>query len=155
MHPGHHALEAPDRPALIVAGTGEVTTFGELDDRSNQLAQLLWEAGLRPGDHLALFCENHPRYFEVYWAALRSGLYLTPVNRYLTAPEVAFIVEDCNARLVVTSELLGDVAEELPGLVPGCARWLMLDGTRPGYESYEAAVDAQPAEPGPSSRWGR
>lgn len=147
VHPGHHALETPDRAALVVAGTGETTSFRELDDRSNQLARLLWDSGLRAGDHLALFCENHPRYFEVYWAALRSGLYLTPVNRYLTAPEVAFILEDCDARVLIASELLGDVAQDLPTLVPGCERWLMLDGVRPGFEAYEAAVDAHPAEP--------
>ncbi len=147
MHPGHHAQQAPERAALVVAGTGAITTFAELDDSSNQLARVFWASGLRPGDHVALFSENHPRYFEVYWAAMRSGLYLTPINRSLTAPEVAFIVEDCNARVVVTSELLGDTAEALPDLVPGCERWLMFDGLRPGYESYEEAVAAQPAEP--------
>lgn len=147
VHPGHHVLEAPDRVALVVAGTGETTTFRELDDGSNQLARVFWEAGLRPGDHVALFSENHPRYFEVYWAALRSGLYLTPINRSLTAPEVAFIVEDSSARIVVCSELLGDVAQQLPALVPGGVRWLMYDGVRPGFESYEEAVGAQPSMP--------
>lgn len=147
VHPGRHALDTPDRAALIVAGTGEMTTFRELDDSSNQLSRVFWDAGLRPGDHVALFSENHPRYFEVYWAALRSGLYLTPINRSLTAPEVAFIVEDSDARLVVSSELLGHVAQDLPDLVPGCTGWLMYDGVRPGFESYEAAVDAQPPTP--------
>jgi len=147
VYPGHYVQDTPDRAALIVAGTGEITTFRELDDASIQLARVFWDAGLRPGDHVALFSENHPRYFEVYWAALRSGLYLTPINRSLTAPEVAFIVDDSDARLVVSSELLGDVAQELPGLVPGCAGWLMYDGIRPGYASYEEAIDAQPAVP--------
>lgn len=147
MHPELHAANAPDRPAQIVAGTGEITTFHELNDGSNRFARFLWDAGLRPGDHLAVFLENHPRYFEIYWAALRSGLYLTPVNRYLTAAEAAFIVEDCGARVLVSSELLGPVAEQLPALVPRCESWLMLDGTRPGFEAYETAVDAQPAVP--------
>ena len=87
MHPGTYALSSDDKPAVVMAGRGTITTYGELDDRANQTAQLFWERGLRPGDHVALFMENHPRYFEVYWAAIRSGLYLTTVNRYLTGEE--------------------------------------------------------------------
>ena len=77
MYPGHHARATPDKAAVVSAGSGEVITYAELDERSNRLAQLLWSEGLRPGDHFAVFLENHLRYFEVAWAAFRSGLYLT------------------------------------------------------------------------------
>jgi fatty-acyl-CoA synthase len=80
-----------------------VITYAELDARSNRLAQLLWAEGLRRGDHVAVFLENHLRYFEIAWAAFRSGLYLTTVNRYLTAPEAGYIVDDCGARVLVSS----------------------------------------------------
>ena len=103
MYPGHHANTSPDKLAAIAAGTGESITYAELDARSNRLAQLLWAEGLRRGDHLAVFLENHLRYFEVAWAALRSGLYLTTVNRYLTAPEAGYIVDDCGARVLISS----------------------------------------------------
>jgi len=86
LYPGQHAAKTPDKAATIHAGTGEALTYAELDARSNRLAQLLWSEGLRPGDHFAVFLENDLRYFEVAWAALRSGLYLTTVNRYLTGP---------------------------------------------------------------------
>ena len=75
MYPGQHARTHPDKPAVIAARSGETITYAELDARSNRLAQLLWAEGLRPGDHLALFLENHLSYFEVAWAALRSGLF--------------------------------------------------------------------------------
>ena len=121
MHPGRHAETFPDKAAHIMAGTGETVTYRELDERSNRLAQLMWEVGLRRGDHVALFMENHPRYFEVYWAAIRSGLYLTTVNRYLGPEEAAYIVDDCGAKLLVTSAALGDVAESMLPRIPGCA----------------------------------
>src|SRR4051812_26857208 len=103
MYPGTYAQTAPDLPAVIMAGSGEGVTYRQLDDRSNQLAQLLRAAELQRGDHIALFMENHPRFFDVVWAALRSGLYITAINSHLTAPEVSYIVQDCEAHALVTS----------------------------------------------------
>ena len=94
MYPGKWGIEFPSKPAAIHAVTGETLTYGELNERSNRLAQLLWARGLRRGDHIAIFMENNLRYFEVVWAALRSGLYLTTVNRYLTAEEAAYIIDN-------------------------------------------------------------
>ena len=81
MYPGHYARITPDKPATINAGTGKIVTYSQLNDRSNQLAQLFWDRGLRRGDHVAIFMENHLSYFDVVWAALRSGIFLTTVNR--------------------------------------------------------------------------
>ena len=119
MYPRVHAATSPDKPALIMGTSGEVVTYGELDERSCRLARLFWDAGLRPGDHVAIFMENHPRYFEVAWAALRSGLYLTPVSSYLTPDEAAYVVNDCQARALVTSVARREVAEQI---VPGEGR---------------------------------
>ena len=78
-----------------MAASGEVLTYAELNDRSNRLAQYLYAQGLRRGDHVAILMENNIRYMEVCWAALRSGLYFTAINRYLPADEAAYVVEDC------------------------------------------------------------
>ena len=67
-----------------MAGTGEVVTYRELDERSNRLAQLFRAAGLRPGDHIAFMLENHPLFLAVAWAAHRSGLYYTAISSRLT-----------------------------------------------------------------------
>ena len=103
MYPGVHSVSTPEKPALIMAPSGEEVTYRELDERSVQLSRVWHELGLRRGDHVCVFMENHPRYFEVVWAALRSGLYLTTINSYLTAEEVAYILEDAGARSVVVS----------------------------------------------------
>ncbi len=147
MHPGQHAEKIPDAPAHIMGNSGEIVTWGELDERSNRLTQFMWDAGLRRGDHVALFMENHPRYFEVYWAAIRSGLYITTVNRYLSAEEAAFIIDDCGARVLVTSAALGDVAEAVLPRIPNCSLRLMVDGTREGFDAYEDAIAGFPNRP--------
>jgi len=147
MYPAVHARETPEKPAFIIASTGEVVTYRALDERSNRCAQLLWDAGLRPGDGIALLLENHPRFFEIAWAAQRSGLYYTAVSSRLTAPEVEYIVDDCGARVFFTSHFNRDVAEALCDRLPRLRRRLMLSGEIPGYESYEESVAAFPARP--------
>jgi long-chain acyl-CoA synthetase len=147
LYPATYAARSPDRPAVIMGASGEVVTYRELDDRSNQLAQLMWAAGLRPGDHVAVLLENHPRYPEVVWAAYRSGLYLTTVNRYLVPEEAAYIVDDCGARVLVTSSALRDTATAIVDATPAVEVRLMVDGEAPGHEGYEDALAAQPAEP--------
>ncbi|HZU73434.1 MAG TPA: AMP-binding protein [Acidimicrobiales bacterium] len=144
MYPGAHAARSPDRPAVIMASSGEVQTFAELDARSNQLAHLLRDAGLRRGDHLALFMENQIRFLEVVWAALRSGLYLTAVNSHLTAPEAAYIVGDCGAKALVTSQALAPVAAAMETDV---TTRLMAGGALAGFEDYDAAIASQPTSP--------
>ena len=147
MYPGTHATASPDKVAHVMADSAEQVTYRELDERSNQLAQLMRAAGLRPGDHIAALLENNVRYPEVYWAAIRSGLYVTTVNRYLTAEEAAYIVEDCGAKVLVSSAAMGEVAVHVARQVADCPVRLMVDGVAEDFEPYEDALAAQPAEP--------
>jgi fatty-acyl-CoA synthase len=147
VYPGTHAAANPEKPALIMARSGEIISYGELEERSCRLAQLLWAAGMRPGGHLAIFMENHPRYAEVYWAAFRSGLYLTTVSRHLSAEEAAYIIDDSGAEALVTSRRLADVAALLPPRIPRCRLRLMADGAAQGYLPYEDAIASHPPRP--------
>ncbi len=149
MWPAPHAEQHPDKAAYVLAGSGLTVTYRELDERSNRLAQLLYARGLRFGDHLAIFMDNNERYLEVCWAAQRSGLYFTPINYHFNADEVAYIVEDCDATALVTSAALAATASELaPNLPDRVATRLMVgDATVDGYERYDHAVAAYPAEP--------
>ncbi len=147
MHPSVHARTTPEKPAYIIAGSGAVVTFGELEDRSNRLAQVFRARGLKPGDHIALLMENQKRFYEVCWAAQRAGLYFTAISTRLTAPEAAYIVTDCGAKMLIASHAMAKVAADLPGQVPGVGTLLMTDGTVPGFDSYEDAVAAMPAMP--------
>lgn len=103
MFPGTHAATTPDKPAVIMGGSGETLTFAELEAGSARLANYLRAAGLQRGDVVALVSDNTARVYEVYWAAQRSGLYVTAVNHHLSAPETAYIVRDCGAKALVVS----------------------------------------------------
>lgn len=147
MYPGKWAELCPDKPAVIHSTTGDQTSFRELNDRSNQLAQLMWDKGLRPGDHIASFLENDIRFYDVVWAALRSGLYLTTVNRYLTAEEAGYIITDCEAKVLITSGYLAEIAADIPPHAPNCPTRLVINGEIDGYTDYFAAIASYPATP--------
>src|SRR5215467_583918 len=147
MWPGLHARERPDKVALVMAGSGEAVTYRELNDRSNRLAQCFFDAGLRFGDHIALLMENRPEFFEVCWAAQRSGLYYTAINWHFNAEETAYILDDCDAQVLVISDTFRDVAAELLDQMPNVKVRLMVGGGADGYDSYEDTRDRYPAEP--------
>ena len=118
MHPFRHAQTNPDKAAYVMAATGETVTYRQLDERSNQGAHLFRQLGLKTGDVIAVFMENNPRYFEIAWAAQRSGLYFTCISSKLTAGEVEYILRDCEAKVLITSAAMGEVADEVARLVP-------------------------------------
>ena len=148
MWPGAHAASTPDKAAYVMAGTGETVTYRELDERSNGLAHLFHEAGLRFGDHVAICMENNARYLEVAWAAQRSGLYFTPVNYHFNAEEIAYILDDCDARAFVTSVYVGDRLADVASRMPAAVETrLVVGGAVEGYDSYEDAVARFPTTP--------
>ncbi|MGI8794865.1 MAG: AMP-binding protein [Acidimicrobiales bacterium] len=147
MYPGTHAANNPNKLAYVMAGSGESVTYRELNDVSNQLAQLLWDRGLRPGDGIAISMENNTHYLKCVWAPQRSGLYYTCINYRLTASEVEYILNDCGAKVFITTHEQRKVAAELVDKMPNVHTKLMIGGTIEGYESFEEVVGGYPAEP--------
>ncbi len=146
MHPCHHAKTHPDKAAYIMAASGETVTFKQLDERSNQIAHAFRDAGLKPGDTIALFAENSARYFEICWAAQRSGLYFVCVSSRLTAPEVKYIIEDSGSSLLIASAGKGDVAKQAKQLVAIDQFW-SIDGDIEGFQRLETHQSAFPVTP--------
>ena len=151
MYPGTWAATTPDKPALVMAGSGRTLTYGELDDRSLRLARHLRDVGLATGDVVALLSDNCPEAFEVYWACLRSGLYVTAVNHHLSAAEASYIVRDCGARALVVSAHAADLVAGLDVDVPDRLAFL---GAVPGFGDYEAALAAAGNDPLPEQPHG-
>ncbi|HEX5096660.1 MAG TPA: acyl-CoA synthetase [Acidimicrobiia bacterium] len=147
MWPGRWAAERPEHPAYVMASSGEVVTYARLNDRSNQLAQMFWDAGLRFGDHIAVLMENRVEYMEPCWAAQRSGLFFTCINSHFNAEEVAYILDDCDAQVLVVSSTLREVAEQLVDLMPRVKIRLVVGDPIDGYDRYEEALAKYPAEP--------
>jgi acyl-CoA synthetase (AMP-forming)/AMP-acid ligase II len=98
----------------------EDITFAELDAGANRVANGLVALGVRPGDRVAFLGKNHPLYFEAFLGAARIGAVMTPVNWRLAAPEVAYILDNCQARVVFIgegfAEALAKVRAEAPGI---------------------------------------
>ena len=148
VYPGTVAQRSPNHAALIMGATGEVVTFRDLDVGSNRLAELFRARGLAPGDGIAVFMENNVRFMEITWAAQRAGLYWTTINSHLTAAEVEYIVDDCGARVFLSSKRLAAVVAGIaPDATPHVESRLVVDGVIDGWESYEEAVAVFPPDP--------
>ena len=154
MYPGKYAAETPAKAAAVDAVTGETLTYKQLDEQSAQLARYLRSVGLQRGDALALNLDNRLEFFVGTWAALRSGLYLVTVNRYLPAHDVAYIIQDSGAKALITSDALESVAVDLAPLISDCPNRLMIGKEVAGWDSYEAALASQSCEPLADERQG-
>jgi len=143
MHPYVHAQRSPDKPAVIMSG-GAVLTYRELDERSNQVARLFRDHGLRPGDRVAFLLENHARLFELCWGAQRSGLVYVCISTRLNVEDAAYIVNDSGARLLVSSRAQAEVAQGVAARAPALGARLMMDGAAPGFAAYETTLAQYP-----------
>ncbi|MFZ9482206.1 MAG: AMP-binding protein, partial [Ilumatobacteraceae bacterium] len=152
MFPGAHLATHADKPAIIMGGSGFTQTFAELDAAANRLSRVLRAAGVQPGDHVALCLENHDRYMEIVWGCHYAGAVYTACSSRLTSGELTYIVNDCAAKVFITSRYKADQAAEIAGSIPGVGLRLMLDGTIDGYDSYETVVAAESADPLPEER---
>lgn len=144
MYPGTWAAQTPDKPALVIAETAETMTYAELEEASLRLGHVLADAGLVKGDVVALLSDNTLETYQVYWAAMRSGLYLTVVNHNLGAGETDYIIEDCGAKALIVSAAKADLVAALQNEVPFR---LAYGGTVPGFSSYGEALAAASTEP--------
>ncbi len=143
----HWARHHPDRIAAHFPDTGAALSYGALAARSNRAAQWLIGLGLRPGDGVALLLDNRPEFLELAQATRDAGLYCTPLSVHLRPPEVAHVLRDSGAKLLVVSDALAGLAAELrrEGATGGLPRYA-LGGGLPGHEGYEAALAAYPRE---------
>ena len=149
MFPGSHLATRPDEPALIWAPSGAITTFAALDAAANRLSRLLRSVGVEPGGHVALCLENHPRYVELLWGCHYAGTVYTAASSRLTSSELAYIVGDCGAEVLITSSYLAELAAAIVPLTPNVTTRLMLDGTIDGYAPYEESVAVHDPTPLP------
>ena len=130
VHPNKAAVVDPD---------GKVTTFAEINAAANKLTRLFRQHGLVAGDSLALVCSNRAEFVAVQAATLRSGLRITPVNWHLTADEIAYIIKDCEAKVLVGEARVASLpaaSAECPGVVLRLA----VGGSIDGFQDYDAAL---------------
>ena len=144
LHPIVHAANRPDHPAVIMAGSGEQMTFGEMEAAANRFAHLLRARGLGNGDAFAVLLENRIEYFTLIWGSQRAGTMLVPISTRLTAPEIAYILRDSEAKFLVTSTYFEDV---LPGIREECPDLPVLVMDAGDEEDFAAKLDQHSADP--------
>jgi fatty-acyl-CoA synthase len=141
------AQATPDKPAIIMGNSGKVTTYRELDERSNQIAHLFRSVGLETGDHIGMMMENDHQFLEIVQGALRSGIIFTPISTHLQRDETQYILENCQAKLFISSKKLSAVAAELVGDIPAIKNFYMVNGTVAGFDAWEEAIAGMPTTP--------
>ena len=130
------ARAGAERVALLFAG--DETGYGELDRRANRVANALLAEGLVAGDRVALLAKNSDRFFDLAFGAAKAGMVLTPISFRLALPEIAFIVADAGARLLIVAGEYADTIVDIQDTIPSVERIIVLDG---GHESWPAFVD--------------
>jgi acyl-CoA synthetase (AMP-forming)/AMP-acid ligase II len=143
-YPGSVALDRGDAAAVVMASDGAQLTYADLDLRSTRLARILREHGMQPGGHLALLMGNESRFLEVCWAALRSGLYCTPISPRATVAEAAYIVGDAGATDLIVGSALHQLGLEVRESVSTVRGLIAVDGGRVGLADYEEIVASGP-----------
>src|SRR5471030_2063230 len=119
-------------------------TYRKVNGNSNRLARVLRKAGLKPGDSVALFCSNRAEFVETLNATRRCGLRITPVNWHLAASEIAYILQDCEAKALI-AETKFDTIHEAVKSAPAIALKLCIGGQADGFTPYEDALDGEDA----------
>jgi long-chain acyl-CoA synthetase len=136
-----HAVWADVQPHKVAVYelNGRKRTFRELNANANRVVRLLREAGLKPGDSVALLCTNRAEFCDVLSGVMRTGMRITPVNWHLTAEEIAYIVKDCEAKALFADARVA-TAEAAAALCPDLMLKVVIDGEIPGFVNYEAAL---------------
>lgn len=129
-----------DKVAVVNATTGVQLTYRELDERSRRFASFLSANGLVKGDRVAILMENNVRVFECYWAALRSGLVAVPVNWHATPQDIAYMIENSGAKVIITSAFLRDTARVLAPLLSAEIIRLSMDEVMADWSNYDEVV---------------
>jgi len=144
MYPGQHGIDIPSKPAYIMAKSGQVVTYRELDEKSNQAAHLFRSLGLAAGDGIVILLDNHVSFLQIAWAAQRTGLYYTPISILFQPDEIDYIIENSDAKLVITSS--AHLQKVRQGRLPA-VKILLLDGEQGGCIPWQSELGKHPIHP--------
>ncbi|MFZ2241418.1 MAG: AMP-binding protein [Gordonia amarae] len=144
LFPDTYAEQDPDRPAYIMA-SGETVSYGEMVAASRAISGLLHERGLRHGDTVAILMSNEVAYLKVAWGLQRAGLRFVAIATRLGGSDVAYILGNCQAKALIVSPALLDLAREALDLTDGVTERFTTGAAADGVESlFEAAAGAPP-----------
>src|SRR5262245_64216958 len=140
-----------DRPDWIalVDPDGNQRTAGELVTAANQISHGLRALGVQTGDTVTVLLPNSIEFVQLYLGALQIGCYLTPINHHLVGPEIAYIVNDSDAKVVIGDERFADVLVKARTEVELGDEGLFAVGNVPGWRPIADLTDGQPTHAPP------
>ncbi|MDQ7783049.1 MAG: long-chain-fatty-acid--CoA ligase [Desulfomonilaceae bacterium] len=141
--PRRNATIFEDKVALVFEGAR--VTYRQLDDRVNRLANALIGVGCTKGDRLTILSENTHKYIEVYFAAAKAGMSVTPLNFRLSDKELVHIVNDSEARVFIAGDGYEARSLGLKNELQNIKSWVTLDNRYDGYLYYEDLLKEAPA----------
>ena len=149
MYPGAHATTHPDRAAVIMADSGESISYAQFEAQANQLAHYLRAAGLQRLDHYSIFMQNNAQYLVTCAAGERAGLYYTCINSYLQGEELAYILNNSESKVLITSAEKLAVAKDALAQAPGIKAVLVVDGANDSEQvrDYASTLADYPTTP--------
>jgi len=142
--PAYHAAHQGNKTVLSFEGRN--TTFGQFDTHTNQIANGLIAMGLSPGDRIAFLGKNSDWYFELLFGAIKAGVVLAPVGWRLAEPEVLFILENSEAKILFVEH---DFHRESfnPERLPKLASMISMGGESPDLIPFDQWRNAQSKDP--------
>ncbi len=140
-----HARATGDTPAFTFGD--EVITFTELNEGSNRIANALIAAGVSKGERVSYLGKNHPLYFEALLGAAKIGAVMTPVNWRLAPPEIAYILDNCEARIVFIGEGFSDILRKVRSRASKIEQVIGIDAHDHSGTDYRTWRDGFPAKP--------
>jgi len=149
VHPRLHAASQPEKPALIFSANGETISYCDLEERANRGAHALRALGLRNGDAVAIACDNRLEFFDIYWAAQRAGLILVLLSARLKTDEIAYIVNDSGAKVLLISDKMAGTARDCvanSAAMPGVTQIVTI-GPVDALPEWNGLCTAQPVTP--------
>ena len=136
----------PDKTVIVFEG--RYLNYKELNERVNCLANALMGLGYKKGDHIAVLSENTHKYVEIYYAAAKAGMIITPLNFRLSDSELTTIVNDSESTLYIAGDGYEEKSLGLKKDLKNIRKWISLDKKSDGYVFYEDLIgEASKSEP--------
>ena len=135
---------SPEKEALVLGNTR--LTYDQLNRRCNRLIHAMKKLGVQSGDRVAILALNDPEYFDLYFGLGKMGAIMVPLNHRLAGPEIEYIINDCQARVLIFSEAFAPVVDSIRGNIP-CEHMIGTMENPPAYaKSYAVLTGGAPEE---------
>jgi acyl-CoA synthetase (AMP-forming)/AMP-acid ligase II len=137
--PRYHAAHTPD--AVALSFEGRETTYRGLDAASNQVANGLIVAGVKPTSRVAILDKNSDTFFSVLLGAAKANAVLVPINARLAAPEIAFVINDAGAEVLFVGEAFLETLARIRDELITIRKVIVLDASYTAWRDAQSTVD--------------